>query len=242
MKHLFLMSLILGGTSTLSHAQAPAFVTCSTESNGVLFSKAERDPSLARSLTSGACTNDARTNNEECNANLWCNNDSIIAPPMITCRTLSNNIPFSRASRDLSLSKKLTLASCVNDAHTNNEECNANITCDGIPTPRMITCKTDSNGIKFNHSDRDANLAKTLALSSCVNDSHTNNEECNSNLWCNLHGHYPARVNCSTLSNGIEFKHDGLSQTLTRAMTLSACTNNPHTNNDECSANIYCTP
>ena len=171
----------------------PPIYTCSTNSNGLVFSNQSRDVYLARQTVQQQCQADQRTSNDECNANVACNDGSPV-PPIITCTTSSNGLTFSDESRDPNIARQHAQAQCSADQRTSNDECNANIACnDGSRTNPMITCSTTSNGLNFSDISRDPNVARQHAQTQCIADQRTSNNECNANIACEIEGgQYPS--------------------------------------------------
>lgn len=172
--------------STKSFAEygyrAGGFITCSTVSNDIEFSKSERDGNLAAQLARQSCMQDRRTINSECTANIAC--DDQYAQPFLTCSTVSNGIEFTKTERSQSLAQQLVQQSCMQDRRTNNAECSANIYCDNQRETPYVTCSTLSNGIEFSKSERSQELASRLSRQACMQDRRTNNAECSANIYC----------------------------------------------------------
>jgi hypothetical protein len=115
----------------------------------------------------------------------------------------------------------------------------------GVPAtpsaPGVISCVTDSNGVRFTHQGRDGSLTRNLTTNSCTADSRTNNSECAANLFCSDQGQFAVSYSCNTFSNNLPFTHVSLDQSLARSRATSACDSDSRTRNSECEANIYCT-
>ncbi len=165
-------------------AYSNPMVTCATESNGYSFSDVSRSSSLSRSHAIKACNKHSRTSNDECNANVSCN-DGSYARPMVKCSTSSNGYSFSDKSRDKAISWDHAVKQCKNHSRTSNNECSANVTCnDGASYPAMVKCSTESNGYSFSDRSRDPSISSSHAISQCKKHSRTSNDECSANLYC----------------------------------------------------------
>lgn len=220
-----------------SNQPAPRIVNCNTFSNGITFEKFSRSGTLSRQLLTSDCTSDNRTNNAECTANIYC--DDQPETPIIKCNTFSNGLTFEKYSRSGTLTRQLLSSSCTSDNRTNNSECTANIACNNQPENPVITCFTFSQGLKFNKSERSETLARNLAISSCTSDNRTNNTECSTNIACNNSAPQPI-VTCRTFSRGLSFEMSERSESLARQLSISQCTSNSSTNNQECATNVEC--
>ena len=218
----------------------PPIYTCSTTSNGLVFSNQSRDVYLARQTVQQQCQADQRTSNDECNANVACNDGSPV-PPIITCSTSSNGLTFSDESRDPNIARQHAQAQCSADQRTSNDECNANIACnDGSRTNPMITCSTTSNGLNFSDISRDPNVARQHAGAQCIADQRTSNDECNANLICNDGRPIPPMMICSTFSRGLTFSDESRDPNVARQHAQAQCIADQRTSNNECNANIAC--
>lgn len=107
----------------------PPMVTCGTSSNGYQFTDESRDVSLARAQAISKCSASPYTTNDECTANVGCN-DRGYYPPFVTCTTMSNGYRFSDESRDQFVAQRQAVAQCTRSPYTNNRECEANVACE----------------------------------------------------------------------------------------------------------------
>lgn len=118
-------------------------VTCSTSSNGYSFSDVSRSAELTSRSAISQCSAHSRTSNAECSVNVSCNDGSIVRP-MVKCTTESNGYSFSDQSRSIRVTTDSVIKSCQGHSRTSNEECRANIYCDGseyeeaIPAPAPV--------------------------------------------------------------------------------------------------------
>lgn len=238
---LLVKSLLIAGTlcglSSLSHAYDESnFITCTTVSNGLNFSKSELHADLARQLVRDACEQSSSTNNSECDANVTC--DSNVPAHFVTCSTESNGLNFQKSELNPGLARQLAIQDCEQSSSTNNAECDANITCDDQTSLRFVSCSTMSNGLNFEKSERSMGLARQLAVQSCEQNSSTNNAECDANSICA--GEVKPLVKCSTESNGLVFEKVERSYSVARDQSLKACEQSSSTNNSECDGNVIC--
>jgi hypothetical protein len=124
-------------------------ITCTTFSGGLEFAYPSRNFTLARSLAVGACTEDNRTNNAECNANTWCSNQGE-APPLFSCRTSSHHVNYRFQGRVLDLTRDFTASACAHDAKAVRQECEANLTCQ-VPsqTDQVLVANPTARGMSL---------------------------------------------------------------------------------------------
>jgi hypothetical protein len=169
------------------------------------------------------------------------------ARPMVRCETSSNGYWFSDESRDPELAKRETTRKCRESRSTNNEECSANVACDGQYARPMVTCETSSNGYRFSDESRDPDLAKREATRQCRENRSTNNAECDANVACRGgHGRGDRgerrnpMVRCETSSNGYRFSDESRDRELAKREATRQCRENRSTNNQECTANVAC--
>ncbi len=220
------------------------FVSCTTSSNTYNFTDQSRDPSLARSEAIRQCQASAATNNQECSANVACSSNLGPMPPvlpMISCTTSSNGFNFTDQSRDPSLARSEAIRQCQASAATSNQECSANVACnDGSYYHPMISCGTTSNAYNFTDQSRDPSLARSEAIRQCQASAATNNQECSANVACNDGQYYAPFVSCTTSSNGYNFTDQSRDPSLARSEAIRQCQASAATNNQECSANVYC--
>lgn len=165
-----------------SDSYSRPMITCSTSSNGYSFSDISRDASVASRESIKKCTNHSQTSNDECNANISCNDN--YERPMVTCSTSSNGYSFADQSRDPMLASRESIKKCTSHSQTTNDECNVNISCDNAPSRPMVACSTSSNGYNFRDEARDTSVAIKQSVLKCTNHSQTNNAECNANIIC----------------------------------------------------------
>ena len=275
----FLMAASAAGAiaAPIAMAQDPrpgygyGIVTCSTSSNGFQFQNSSRSSALSRNEILQQCSNDSRTSNDECSANVYCDDDFNPAP-MIQCSTSSNGQQFQDESRNPLIARQHAMSACSNDSHTSNDECSANAACTNENPAPMVTCSTFSRGINFSDESRNPEVAKSHAVSACQNDSRTTNQECSVNVACNMPSSpypqpqpqpypgqpypqpqpqpYPGQpypqpanpvITCSTSSNGLNFENSSRDSNFSRQDAIRQCTGDSRTSNDECQANSICT-
>lgn len=158
---------------------------------------------------------------------------------MVSCTTSSNGYNFNDESLDRYLAKSQTIAHCLSNQSTNNEECQVNATCDGEYAREMVSCSTTSNGYKFFDESRDSQVSKSHAIAQCVANQSTNNDECSVNVACSDRPSRPM-VTCSTSSNGYNFSDETRDSLTSRSHAIAKCVANQSTNNSECNANVSC--
>lgn len=116
------------------------FFSCDTFSGGLNFRIDSRDPQFARQLVAQRCRADSRTLNAECDANISCNDGSVVRP-IVSCDTFSGGVSFQVDSRDENYARQLVMQKCHADSRTRNQECDVNVACRGggqfppIPQP-----------------------------------------------------------------------------------------------------------
>jgi len=215
-------------------------VRCNTSSNGYSFHDETRSAALSKKHAIKKCTAHSRTSNAECNANVACNDGSIVNP-IVKCQTSSNGYSFSDKSRDINLSTKHAIAQCKEHSKTSNAECDVNVSCnDGSIAPAMVRCETSSNGYRFSDKSRSAALSSSHAITQCKKHSKTSNAECSVNVSCNDGSYAAPMVKCGTSSNGYRFSDRSRSPELSADHAIKACKKHSRTTNRECSANIMC--
>jgi hypothetical protein len=213
-------------------------VTCTTSSNGLNFQEQSLDHMLAQTQAINSCTQDSRTANDECNANVACSDDAY-QRPMISCETSSNGLRFNEQSRDRNVAINQIIRQCTSDSRTSNDECNANVACNDTMANPMVSCSTISNGLTFTDQSRDRNVAINQIIRQCTQDSRTSNDECSANISCDDSMPAPM-ITCSTSSRGLRFSDQSRDRNVAMNQTINQCTRDSRTSNAECSANLYC--
>lgn len=165
-----------------SDAYANPMVTCSTSSNSYHFADKSRDREVASSQTIRKCKQHPETSNDECRANIRC--DDTRARPMISCNTSSNGYRFSDQSRDRDVAVSHAISKCKQHPETSNDQCRANIACSDSRANPMVFCDTSSNGYRFSDSARDSSVARSHAIKKCTDHRSTANDECRANISC----------------------------------------------------------
>lgn len=223
----------------------PQFVRCQTDSNGLDFIDESRSTQVARSQAIKHCTDNRQTSNDECMANVFCNDGSSYMA-MAVCSTESNGLEFSDRSRDMRVATAHAIKICKDHPKTSNDECDANLICKEetgnviTPVNKMVSCNTTSNGLRFIDESRDIAVARTHVIDQCVKDAKTTNEECRANLFCTDGSFYAPMMICETNSKGLVFSDESRDANLTTQLIVASCKKHASTNNDECQRNVTC--
>jgi hypothetical protein len=233
---------------------------CMTRSKNITFVSAPGEVDAATSSVLTSCQQNPVTDNNECSNNLRCGFNEINPYPsgQAVCFNTSHNVGFQAFGAPSSIDDltRSVLAQCQQTSVTNNNECSASLVCAdrteaSVPYPSgQVVCTADSKNIHFEQRGAD-NAVQSLANSTvtqCTQNPVTNNADCSQSLSCHDSfgsipgGDHHGEVVCRTTSHNIQFEAHGPRDqvdNVTREV-LNQCTQNPVTNNNECSQNLHC--
>lgn len=103
----------------------------------------------------------------------------------------------------------------------------------------FVSCRTTSQGQRFENTSRSSSFSRDYALSQCRGNRTTIDRECEVNLICS--DETPARlVTCETTSQGQRFENTSRDSSFSRDYALIQCRGSRTTIDRECEVNLFC--